>query len=1001
MTAEAIEKCLQRDASQRCSMEDAQQLAEAAALLTEADRRKLSKIVIAKLAEPTDHRHYSSRYHEFLQLAALAVCPLGTVKKITSFYEFEPAALKVLCDRRPDWIDKWIADTLAKNRFSISWWFFGGLLNAGACTKPDSEAYVRYLAQLDCFVEPWGGRRGQNQNFTARSDFLRANPLILADLWRFFEVDTGVFHMLGDHLVAGPAPDEKKYEDWADTLLSLSQTGHLDRQRLLTATLRALNSPFAANSLTGFVRFYDRLNPSSDERRAAQPSFCELLACRNTHVVKFALDQLGELQKAKLLDSAAYLAAAPAVFALKPKGQPQAALALGVKLTKEHPELVPEVANLSIEALQHESSDVQAAAVKLLEGWQARLHRDLASELRAKDPGLAASIRPRVQALIAALDSSSAPAAEATNNDPFSLEEWQARAETIPAGWCSLAGVDEALEMAAGDQLFQGVWFSPNYVPVLTSCEPIVPIDTVDELLDAVAHALEEIESADQLERILDGVSRLCGERPPDFEHRAKPLVARLLSDKRDNPRGILGFTLSAKLAQLLLRWLGENGQVRFQSIDDPRSLSKFIERRLREIEARVVANKPAPLVSAPTHQHGWLDARVFVERLRTSATPPIADLIQALLRLAPDGKAEALENARDFPGFWGEAVRFALGGPGPTAEIPSDDAFSIWFAAARARYAYGPLGSLTAAAGTQRVHLLTETKVNWELISADPTNRWFAGRSVAVKLTVEGIITRHDVNMLRPTIALREEAHNRWENFGPEWSHAWMVEVWPANLDGLLVDAIRHLSYRLDAPSSAFDPNHLYLRPWLEPDRPLNELAWLALWIALVSKDAGSRGMALDVLITAIEDGRAILPSELLLRIAAGPWLKLNRVAEVARETARVSPRHAWWFAELLQRFVAHLPVWPTEMHHLLSVLLELLSELQLAIGDEWRTRIESQPASGKSAKLQKSLLVLQTAPHAAARQQAHELALEATLRRAERWAGGSVANILRKPEA
>lgn len=47
-----------------------------------------------------------------------------------------------------------------------------------------------------------------------------------------------------------------------------------------------------------------------------------------------------------------------------------------------------------------------------------------------------------------------------------------------------------------------GIWFDVLHVPVLSGCEPIVPIATVDELLDAVAHALEEIDSASELERI-------------------------------------------------------------------------------------------------------------------------------------------------------------------------------------------------------------------------------------------------------------------------------------------------------------------------------------------------------------------------------------------------------------------------------------------------------------------------------------------------------------------
>ena len=74
-------------------------------------------------------------------------------------------------------------------------------------------------------------------------------------------------------------------------------------------------------------------------------------------------------------------------------------------------------------------------------------------------------------------------------------------------------------------------------------------------------------------------------------------------------------------------------------------------------------------------------------------------------------------------------------------------------------------------------------------------------------------------------------------------------------------------------------------------------------------------------------------------------------------------------------------------DIHHVLALLLELQTELQLGVNEEQRTAIQSHQASGKGAKLQKSLLELRTVPNSARRQQAHELALEATIARAERW--------------
>ena len=56
--------------------------------------------------------------------------------------------------------------------------------------------------------------------------------------------------------------------------------------------------------------------------------------------------------------------------------------------------------------------------------------------------------------------------------------------------------------------------------PVLDELEAVPPIEHVDELLDAVAHALEAVESSDEAERLIYGISWLCDQRPDDFDRR-------------------------------------------------------------------------------------------------------------------------------------------------------------------------------------------------------------------------------------------------------------------------------------------------------------------------------------------------------------------------------------------------------------------------------------------------------------------------------------------------
>ncbi|WP_433617895.1 DUF6493 family protein [Dactylosporangium sp. CA-139114] len=89
----------------------------------------------------------------------------------------------------------------------------------------------------------------------------------------------------------------------------------------------------------------------------------------------------------------------------------------------------------------------------------------------------------------------------------------------------------------------------------------------------------------------------------------------------------------------------------------------------------------PRTLLATPTDASGWLDPAELVARLACAPQPPHHDLVAALLRVHPDGRAGALRAAAGLPGEAGAAVRYALGGP--PAPIGNR---AVWIAAARSR---------------------------------------------------------------------------------------------------------------------------------------------------------------------------------------------------------------------------------------------------------------------------------------------------------------------------
>ena len=220
------------------------------------------------------------------------------------------------------------------------------------------------------------------------------------------------------------------------------------------------------------------------------------------------------------------------------------------------------------------------------------------------------------------------------------------------------------------------------------------------------------------------------------------------------------------------------------------------------------------------------------------------------------------------------------------------------------------------------------------------------------------------------PTVALHQR--DRWNRpawrrflFTP-WRSAWFHRSGRPALIHFLSEPSGHWQTVWKCLRRHLRRITCFCNPWFEPDRLWSELAVLAIWIGLVSKDPGARTAALDVLIGAIGDGRACprQMSDVLLRMLPGNWVKLNRVAAALAEASRTSAVHTWFVAETLQAIVAGIDSRLREMHTLLSLLYELLTDLGMTLAPETRSRLENVPGTGKSKKLGVALRKLQPQP-------------------------------------
>ena len=128
----------------------ANRLAEVLAPLSERERKKLANTARQRHREVLKNPFQGG--HPFLwlhitELAVLATGPLSDARRIRGMiFQHEAATIKVLVDRRPDWIDAWLDHMLSARRSFISWNVVRSLVRAGVCQKPSHRKYFELMA---------------------------------------------------------------------------------------------------------------------------------------------------------------------------------------------------------------------------------------------------------------------------------------------------------------------------------------------------------------------------------------------------------------------------------------------------------------------------------------------------------------------------------------------------------------------------------------------------------------------------------------------------------------------------------------------------------------------------------------------------------------------------------------------------------------------------------------------------------------------------------------
>src|SRR5581483_6900080 len=133
--------------------------------------------------------------------------------------------------------------------------------------------------------------------------------------------------------------------------------------------------------------------------------------------------------------------------------------------------------------------------------------------------------------------------------------------------------------------------------------EPVIPIASPDELLETLALAVEAVSSADEIERLIDGIARFADRRPDSKV--ADTIFKRFLT-----PTSAKGLTSSLGVPPQLVRLVGQWFGVEVKTGNDFSESESWWTVRFEPYLTALRKKRAWQPLSTPTHAGGWIDPR-------------------------------------------------------------------------------------------------------------------------------------------------------------------------------------------------------------------------------------------------------------------------------------------------------------------------------------------------------------------------------------------------------
>ncbi len=736
--------------------------------------------------------------------------------------------------------------------------------------------------------------------------------------------------------------DEKRVDKWVVALAKLPGT---DRRKLFDILFQTARRDENDIESKWFLHIYKNSDPTGDDLDVDFPQFVHFMESPLIPLRTFGLEMV--LHTAQTIESkdVELVGLFHRLVLDKSKARAKKSLVILEKILKRSPSLRAEILRLFLAGAEHEAADVQSTAIKLLNKYRDENETGVSEEFERIVPLLAPSVKSE-----------------------FGIETDVAKT--------SSEGKESCEETAT----------------LVISRIPFSPLQSVEELLALAGNLLETGGSSVDIERFLDGVSRLYSERIPNWTEKTKPLIKRLLDLYSNRNYPALGLDVNFYVMGLIAAWLhaetvdfieaSKEMKTKFRTDNtvwilnsvwkkSSQPAGKFVRNHFKEIAERIRNGNSRQLLSTPTHGAFWIDPGVLVERVRQQRDgfdqTGMHDRLLALLRLAKQGRDKALailsenmENGSTDYDHYCRALKIAFGDHSDSIPSTEDESLRSLFAVAlKSRSAIFPTETCSPMSYNISVNRVPHWLVNV------PGKGWVGDGAIEPRLILEPKFPVERQPML-PWTALHVFEKRALDPFVDETELSrMMIEalsgLCPSDMEPYCGLGCRALTVDIDSKTN-IDKNPSFLPPLLDADVSLGPMGYSLICVAFASQAPPVQQFGIDVFLKAVSDGRFKIDD------FVSAWIDLFRLDAYKsvrwKKSLAICSKESTAHAEVVQR-ILELGLGQIPDKDGANEFVELLYELTVAIGTtvshpQTCDFLKNIYGTGKSAKIAKKLLAL-----------------------------------------